>query len=107
MAKKTDVTCNMSIVLNSASGGAWLLHWSIGGADGLNFGAFEAYKNASAAKRRAKVIVNDYTPRKSIKWVPLEGNVDGVAKVVSFTGELKYKQDVDALEAIREGYLNK
>jgi len=105
MAKKTDVTCNMSIVLNSASGGAWLLHWSIG--DSMSFGAFEAYKNASAAKRRAKAIVNDYTPRKSIKWTPLEGNVDGVVKVVSFTGELNYKQDVDAFNAIREGYLNK
>jgi len=91
MAKKITYTFNASLNLNSENGGGWLAVLNIVDEDGNVQSTFcSAWKNASAGKRYFKKMVQELTPRKSIKMIAGEDK-DAKGKPASFTGELKYK----------------
>lgn len=100
MAKKVKKTFTATLTLNPEKGGAWLAYVNISTpADdaGLNSIANvaesvseqAAWKNASAAKRWIKAMVQDMTPRKSVKMNPTK--FDANEKPVAFSGVLEFK----------------
>ena len=97
MAKKVDYTFDAYIELNQEKGGAWLAtcHRSYVDEEGEKISELlihTPWKNAAAAKRWVKAKVLEHTPRKSVKMNPkLIIEVDGKDKVISYSGELKYK----------------
>jgi ribosomal 30S subunit maturation factor RimM len=76
---------------NTEKGGAWLASYSIV-TDGNPDVRFRqtAWANASAGKRWIKAMVEENTPRKSVKMVD-SGKIDEKNKPISFNGELIYK----------------
>ena len=88
MAKKVQHTFTANLWLNTEKGGAWIAEYHYGTEEVFK-GLYTAWKNASAAKRWLKSVVQEVTPRKSIKMVAGDA-LDEKGKPVSFTGELKY-----------------
>ena len=88
MAKKVQYTFTANLWLNTEKGGAWIAEYHYGTEEDFK-GLYTAWKNASAAKRWLKSVVQEVTPRKSIKMVAGDA-LDEKGKPVSFTGELKY-----------------
>jgi len=88
MAKKVQHTFTANLWLNTEKGGAWIAEYHYGTEEDFK-GLYTAWKNASAAKRWLKSVVQEVTPRKSIKMVAGDA-LDEKGKPVSFTGELKY-----------------
>jgi len=89
MAKKVQCTFTANLWLNTEKGGAWIAEYHYGTEEDFK-GLYTAWKNASAAKRWLKSVVQEVTPRKSIKMIAGDA-LDEKGKPVSFTGELKYK----------------
>ena len=88
MAKKVQHTFTANLWLNTEKGGAWIAEYHYGTEEDFK-GLYTAWKNASAAKRWLKSVVQEVTPRKSIKMVAGDA-LDEKGKPVSFTGVLKY-----------------
>jgi len=88
MAKKVQHTFTANLWLNTEKGGAWIAEYHYGTEEDFK-GLYTAWKNASAAKRWLKSVVQEVTPRKSIKMIAGDA-LDEKGKPVSFTGELKY-----------------
>lgn len=88
MVKKVQHTFTANLWLNTEKGGAWIAEYHYGTEEDFK-GLYTAWKNASAAKRWLKSVVQEVTPRKSIKMVAGDA-LDEKGKPVSFTGELKY-----------------
>lgn len=88
MVKKVQRTFTANLWLNTEKGGAWIAEYHYGTEEDFK-GLYTAWKNASAAKRWLKSVVQEVTPRKSIKMVAGDA-LDEKGKPVSFTGELKY-----------------
>jgi hypothetical protein len=88
MAKKIQHTFKANLWLNTEKGGAWIAEYHYGTEEDFK-GLYTAWKNASAAKRWLKSVVQEVTPRKSIKMVAGDA-LNEKGKPVSFTGELKY-----------------
>lgn len=103
MAKKVTAKFSAVIELNDEKGGAWLatvVAQRPDGSDGLNsiepaIGVSEvtAWKNASAAKRWVKSMVQSLTPRKSVKMNPTKFN--DKEKPVAFSGSMEFKVSSD------------
>ena len=103
MAKKVTAKFSATIALNAEKGGAWLatvVAQRPDGSDGLNsmepaIGVSEvtAWKNASAAKRWVKSMVQTMTPRKSVKMNPTKfGEKE---KPTAFSGSMEFKVPSD------------
>ena len=103
MAKKVTAKFSAVIELNKEKGGAWLatvVAQRPDGSDGINsiepaIGVSEvtAWKNASAAKRWVKAMVQAMTPRKSVK---LNATKFGEKeKPVAFAGSMEFKVPTD------------
>jgi len=95
MAKKVNNTFKAHLWKNLTKGGAWQLEISIVddfGNDVID-DVCSPWANASAAKREAKEKVIEFTPRKSVKWIPDESIVDAKGKVAYFKAEMTYKVD--------------
>ena len=92
MTKKVNVTFYAQTIKNQSKGGAWLttIHITDEGMDKTIFTA--AWSNASAAKRWIKEMVQELTPRKSVKMIA-STNVDAKGKPVAFVGQIGYKRD--------------
>ena len=94
MAKKVNHTFTVNITKNTLTerGGAWLLNILITKENDplVVYGATTAWANPSAAKRWVKAVVQDLTPRKSVKLIAGE-NLDAKGKPVSFYGQLVFK----------------
>jgi len=88
MVKKVQQTFTANLWLNTEKGGAWIAEYHYGTEEDFK-GLYTAWKNASAAKRWLKSVVQEVTPRKSIKMIAGDA-LDEKGKPVSFTGELKY-----------------
>jgi len=88
MVKKVQHTFTANLWLNTEKGGAWIAEYHYGTEEDFK-GLYTAWKNASAAKRWLKSVVQEVTPRKSIKMIAGDA-LDEKGKPVSFTGELKY-----------------
>lgn len=98
MAKKVNNTFKAHLWKNLHKGGAWQLEITIvddAGNDVIDE-HISPWSNASAAKRDAKEKVWEYTPRKSVKWVPDEKIVDDKGKVAYYRAEMTYKVDASA-----------
>jgi hypothetical protein len=52
-----------------------------------------AWSNASAAKRWIKEMVQELTPRKSVKMIATTQNLDAKGKPLAFVGQIGYKRD--------------
>ena len=90
MAKKIQHTFNATLMLNPEKGGGWLAVVSVVGDDEVKAHFTTAWKNASAGKKYIKAMVQELTPRKSVKMIA--GNdKDAKGKPTSFTGELVFK----------------
>lgn len=109
MAKKVTAKFSAVIELNNEKGGAWLATVvaerpdSFSGYDvSKNLNSMEpaigvsqvtAWKNASAAKRWVKAMVQAMTPRKSVKLSPTKfGEKE---KPVAFSGAMEFKVPSD------------
>lgn len=94
MAKKVNVTFYAQTIKNQSKGGAWLtsIHITDEGMDTPNQVITTAWSNASAAKRWIKEMVQQLTPRKSVKMIA-STNVDDKGKTVAFVGQIGYKRD--------------
>jgi hypothetical protein len=103
MAKKVTAKFSAVIELNKEKGGAWLatvVAQRPDGSDGFNsmepaIGVSEvtAWKNASAAKRWVKMMVQSLTPRKSVKMNATKfGEKE---KPVAFSGSMEFKVPSD------------
>jgi hypothetical protein len=94
MAKKVEATFIATVVKNTEKGGAWLAEVSIEheGLDKSVFNSYSAWSNAGGAKRWAKAMLQNNTPRKSVKFVEGEAK-DEKGKPTLFTGTLSYKAD--------------
>lgn len=102
MAKKVAAKFVATITLNEAKAGGWLAIVSvqkeagtsvnsIQPAEGLS--VYSSWKNASAAKRWVKEMVQEHTPRKSVKMlVTKEDKTTG--KPQAFVGSLEYKEAI-------------
>jgi hypothetical protein len=91
MAKKVDYKFHAEVNLNAEKGGAWLAVVHVDNEEGIAQAMFTtAWRNASAAKRYVKVMVQELTPRKSVKMVAGDAK-DEKGRPTSFTGELTYK----------------
>ena len=91
MAKKVDYKFHAQVTLNSEKGGAWLAVVQVNNEEAVVQAMFTtAWRNASAAKRYVKAMVQELTPRKSVKMVAGEAK-DEKGRPISFTGELTYK----------------
>lgn len=95
MAKKVNVTFYAQTIKNQSKGGAWLttIHITDEGMDTPNQVITAAWSNASAAKRWIKEMVQQLTPRKSVKMIASQ-NLDDKGKPVAFVGQIGYKRDV-------------
>ena len=110
MAKKVTAKFNAKIELNKEKGGAWLATVvaerpdSFSGYDvSKNLNSIEpaigvsevtAWKNASAAKRWVKTMVQAMTPRKSVKMNASKFD-KSTEKPVAFTGSMEFKVPTD------------
>ena len=104
MAKKVVAKFSAVIELNKEKGGAWLatvVAQRPDGSDNLNsiepaIGISEvtAWKNASAAKRWVKTMVQAMTPRKSVKMNASKFD-KSTEKPVAFTGSMEFKVPTD------------
>jgi len=94
MTKKVHVTFYAQTIKNQSKGGAWLttIHITDEGMDTPNQVITAAWSNASAAKRWIKEMVQELTPRKSVKMIA-STNVDAKGKPVAFVGQIGYKRD--------------
>ena len=94
MAKKVTHTFTVNITKNTLTetGGAGLLDIIITKENDplVVYGAKTAWANPSAAKRWVKAVVQDLTPRKSVKLIAGE-NLDAKGKPLSFYGQLAFK----------------
>ena len=101
MAKKITKKFTATLTLNTEQGGAWLANVSLltPAVDSDNPNSMQpadavsaeaAWKNASAGKRYIKKMVQELTPRKSVKLVA-GTNLDAKGKPTSFAGELSFK----------------
>ena len=91
MAKKVTYKFTADITLNQEQGGGWLAVVSVVDENDVAQALFTtAWKNASAGKRYIKRMVQELTPRKSVKMVAGE-TVDAAGKKISFAGELSFK----------------
>ena len=91
MVKKVSYKFTADINLNSEKGGAWLAVVNVVDENNIAQAMFTtAWKNASAAKRYAKTMVQQLTPRKSVRMIAGEG-VDEKGRPTSFSGEVVYK----------------
>jgi hypothetical protein len=91
MAKKVDYKFTAEVNLNSEKGGAWLAVVCVCNEEGVAQAMFTtAWRNASAAKRYVKAMVQELTPRKSVKMIAGETK-DEKGRPTSFSGELTYK----------------
>ena len=91
MVRKSTYTFNASLILNTEKGGGWLATVSVVDKDSVPQASFcTAWKNASAGKRYIKAMVQQLTPRKSVKLVAGEV-LDAKGKPTSFAGELSFK----------------
>jgi hypothetical protein len=95
MSKKVNVTFYAQTIKNQAKGGAWLTTISITdeGMDTPNQVMTSAWSNASAAKRWIKEMVQELTPRKSVKMIATTQNLDAKGKPLAFVGQIGYKRD--------------
>ena len=92
MAKKINARFTAELHKNVEKGGAWIAEYGIQVEGQPYVGYYKAWANASAGKRWLKALVQENTPRKSIKMID-SGKVDEKGKPVHFTGELTYKVD--------------
>ena len=109
MAKKVTAKFSAVIELNKEKGGAWLATvvaerpGSYEGFDvsknvnsiepAIGVSEITAWKNASAAKRWVKAMVQSLTPRKSVKLSPTKfGEKE---KPVAFSGSMEFKVPAD------------
>lgn len=91
MAKKVTYKFSANLNINPEQGGAWLAIVTVTDENDVTHAFFtSAWKNASAAKRYVKAMVQELTPRKSVKLLAGE-SLDVKGKPVSFAGELTYK----------------
>lgn len=91
MAKKVTYKFTADLTLNSEQGGGWLAVVSVVDENDVAHALFTtAWKNASAGKRYIKRMVQELTPRKSVKMIAGE-TVDAAGKKISFAGELSFK----------------
>ena len=91
MAKKVTYKFTADLTLNQEQGGGWLAVVSVVDENDVAQALFTtAWKNASAGKRYIKRMVQELTPRKSVKMVAGE-TVDAAGKKISFAGELSFK----------------
>lgn len=109
MAKKVVAKFNAKIELNNEKGGAWLA--TVSAERPASYGDFDvkstsnsmepaigvseitAWKNASAAKRWVKTMVQSMTPRKSVKLNPTK--FDAKEKPTAMSGSLEFKVSGD------------
>jgi len=92
MAKKINAVFKAELHKNVEKGGAWIAEYFIQREGEPYSSYYKAWANASAGKRWLKALVQENTPRKSIKMID-SGKVDEKGKPVHFTGELTYKVD--------------
>ena len=90
MAKKTQYTFSATLMLNPEKGGGWLAVVSVVGDEEVKARFTTAWKNASAGKKYIKAMVQELTPRKSVKMIAGDQK-DAKGKPVSFAGELTFK----------------
>lgn len=91
MAKKTSYRFEAMLTLNPEKGGAWLAVVRLVNDEAETVTHFtQAWKNASAGKKYIKAMVQELTPRKSVRMVAGE-QLNEKGKPVQFTGELLYK----------------
>jgi hypothetical protein len=91
MAKKVTYKFTADLTLNSEQAGGWLAVVSVVNEENIAQALFTtAWKNASAGKRYIKRMVQELTPRKSVKLVAGEV-LDAKGKPTSFAGELSFK----------------
>ena len=91
MAKKIGYKATATLKLNPAQGGAWQLNFYIVNDEGIeSVDSTTSWKTASAAKRHAKALVLEHTPRKSIKMIAGE-ELDVKGKPTGFSGTLEYR----------------
>jgi len=91
MAKKVTYKFTADLTLNTEQAGGWLAIVSVVNEDDIAQAMFTtAWKNASAGKRYIKKMVQELTPRKSVKLVA-GTNLDAKGKPTSFAGELSFK----------------
>jgi hypothetical protein len=91
MAKKVTYKFTADLTLNSEQAGGWLAVVSVVNEENIAQALFTtAWKNASAGKRYIKRMVQELTPRKSVKLVAGEA-LDAKGKPTSFAGELSFK----------------
>lgn len=96
---KATVKVTASLVLNTEKAGGWLATFKrttptpngVGGFDEQVFTDVTAWKNASAGKRWIKSMVQEHTPRKSIKLEVL-GVIPETEKPSTLRGEFTYKE---------------
>jgi len=87
--RKVKKSIVVNLHKNLDKGGAWLCSVIIyDDNDVQEMMNITAWSNASAAKRHIKAIVQDKTPRKSIKLLP--GNFDEKEKPTLFKGDMSY-----------------
>ena len=94
MSKKVNVTFYAETIKNQEKGGAWIARISITdeGMEAPSTFLYSAWSNASAAKRWIKEMVQELTPRKSVKMIA-STNLDAKGKSVAFVGQIGYKRD--------------
>lgn len=80
----------VSIMLNEEKGGGWLANYTLT-SDASIVGKSDttAWKNASAAKRWIKAKVQELTPRKSVKLIPVPK--EGQSNPIGFNGLLEFR----------------
>ena len=87
--RKVKKRITVKLHKNPDKGGAWLCSVIIyDDNDVQEMMNITAWSNASAAKRHIKAVVQDKTPRKSIKLLP--GNFDEKEKPTLFQGDMSY-----------------
>lgn len=91
MAKKVTAVFRTELTKNTERGGAWLADFTIA-TEGVEQVVFQqtAWANAGAGKRWIKAMVQNHTPRKSVKLID-SGKRDEKDKPTSFSGEVSYK----------------
>lgn len=91
---KVSKTLEAQVQLNPEKGGGWLanvnIYCEVEGEKTYLMELCTAWKNASAAKRWVKSVVQNNTPRKSVKMNAFL--FDANDKPTAFKGELQYKE---------------
>ena len=96
MAKKQTHTVKVSASIDASNkASAWFSVFIIEDESGAAITEiYGAWKNASAVKRWFKAMMQEHTPRKSIKLIP--AGEDAKGKPTSFSGVLTYKAELSA-----------